>query len=160
MLNSYEINNAMTSTLTNNTVSAYHDKMKKQYFKAWKSYLTQSRKLQLYDLIKTNYQIEEYLDTIRDYEQRRLFTKFRISNHKLAIETGRYGKQKIQADQRLCIFCNNNETETEEHMLLHCPCYSSLRDHFIINKITGEIKQNTVLKYKNINCTCEFTKFK
>ena len=143
MLNSYEINNAMTSTLTNNTVSAYHDKMKKQYFKAWKSYLTQSRKLQLYDLIKTNYQIEEYLDTIRDYEQRRLFTKFRISNHKLAIETGRYGKQKIQADQRLCIFCNNNETETEEHMLLHCPCYSSLRDHFM-NKITGEIKQNTL----------------
>ena len=133
----------MTNTLTNNTVSNYHDIMKNQYLKAWKSYITQSRKLQLYYSIKTNYQIEEYLDTVRNYEQRRLLTKFRISNHKLAVETGRYGKQKIQVDKRYCILCNNSEIETEEHMLLHCPCYSSLRQHFM-NKITGEIKLNTL----------------
>ena len=32
--------------------------------------------------------------------------KFRISNHQLEIETGRYKKTRI--DQRLCKICNEN----------------------------------------------------
>ena len=122
--------------------------MKTHYFDIWKLNLSHSKKLKLYESIKTNYQREEYLDTIRNYEQRRILTKFRISNHNLAIETGRHGKRKIESDQRLCIFCNSNEIETEDHMLLHCPCYSGLRQHFL-NKISTEIKiktTNTTLK--------------
>ena len=127
MLNFYDINNTLTNAFTNNTINNYHERMKKHYLKEWKSHLVQSTKLQLYKSIKYDYKSEEYLDIIKNVEQRRLLTKFRISNHKLAIETGRYGKQKTQVDQRICVLCNNREIETEEHMLLHCPCYSSLR---------------------------------
>ena len=143
MLSSYEIYNEMNNSLTNNTISNYHDKMKKQYVKAWKSYLVQSRKLQVYKLIKTEYRIDNYLETIRNYEQRKLMTKFRICNHQLAVETGRYGKQKTQINERLCNYCNTSETETEEHMLLHCPRYSSLREQFF-SKLSGETNVNTL----------------
>jgi len=145
MLNSYKIHdsNNMIKPITNNIINNYHESMKKQYFKAWKSYLTQSKKLKLYELIKTNYETEDYLDTIRNFDQRRHLTKFRISNHKLAIETGRYGKQRIQANQRLCIFCNKNEIETEEHMLLKCSLYSKLRLDFF-NVLADKIKINNL----------------
>ena len=43
---------------------------------------------------------------------------------------GRYSKQKTPAELRLCVFCNLNVVETEEHMFLHCPFYSTVRSDF------------------------------
>ena len=43
---------------------------------------------------------------------------------------GRYSKQKTPAELRLCVFCDHNAVETEEHMFLHCPFYSTLQSDF------------------------------
>ena len=67
---------------------------------------------------------------IGNFEQRKRFTKFRISNHQLAIETGRYQRQRIEVNQRICIFCDKNETETEEHLIYISPLYETLRYQF------------------------------
>ena len=115
--------------------------MKKHYLKTWNSKLKNSTKLDLYDSIKENYEIEDYLTSIRNFEQRRYFTKMRTSNHKLAIETGRYIRQKIE--DRLCVFCNQNQVETEEHMLLKCSLYSNLRKE-LFSKISGTIDTNNL----------------
>ena len=51
---------------------------------------------------------------------------------------------KTQINERLCIYCNNSVIETEEHMLLLCPCYSSLREQFFSKVTGGEIEINTL----------------
>ena len=47
-------------------------------------------KLSTYITVKNNFGFEKYLDKIQNFEKRRTLTRFRISAHKLAIETGRY----------------------------------------------------------------------
>ena len=47
-------------------------------------------KLNTYLTVKNSFGFEKYLDKIKNFEQRRTLTRFRISTHKLAIETGRY----------------------------------------------------------------------
>ena len=51
--------------------------------------------------------------------------KLRTSAHKLAIEGGRY--LNIPKHERICTACNSGEGEDEEHFLLNCSLYKSLR---------------------------------
>ena len=51
--------------------------------------------------------MEGYLDTISNRSHRVCYSKMRISNHRFAIETGRF--------------------EDEKHILLHCPLYEQYR---------------------------------
>ena len=67
--------------------------MKAEYLKIWESKLISSRKLNVYQSFKTNYNEQPYLMAIHNVEQRMQCTKFRISNHNLAIEEGRYSKE-------------------------------------------------------------------
>jgi hypothetical protein len=52
-------------------------------------------------------------------------TKFRLSNHSLLIETGRY--QHIKKNLRFFHFCPRN-IEDEFHFLLECQVYRTLRN--------------------------------
>ena len=60
--------------------------------------------------------------TIQDY-LRTVFTRCRLSSHKLKIETGRWAR--IPPEDRLCL-CGN--IQTEEHVLLHCVLTCHIRD--------------------------------
>ena len=72
-----------------------------------------STKLSFYSTFKDDFKLEEYLNTIKDSNQRRLFSKFRISNHKLEIEFGRY--KNIPRNERFCKFCDQSTVEDEFH---------------------------------------------
>ena len=82
-------------------------------------------KLRPYATIKTEIGTERYLMEVTNYKIRSQVTKLRLSNHKLAIETGRY--KNIQKEARFCPFCPTL-VENEIHFLLVCPTYSVLRD--------------------------------
>ena len=116
--------------VTDTSCNSYLKVMKAEYLKIWESKLISSRKLNLYQTFKTNYNEEPYLMAIHNVEQRIQYTKFRISNHNLAIEEGRYGKVPIE--NRLCTFCNNSEIETERHMLFKCAHYAEIRSEFLV----------------------------
>ena len=59
---------------------------------------------------------------------RTVITRWRLSNHKMAIETGRYERPMIERDQRVCRTCLVREDE--EHALFSCPLYNNIRrDH-------------------------------
>ena len=81
-------------------------------------------KLRTYSLIKTQIGIESYLTDIKHVTKRIQMTKFRISNHSLMIEVGRY--LGIETDLRFCPFCKVH-VETEIHFLMDCPIYEYLR---------------------------------
>ena len=67
-------------------------------------------------------------------DKRSLITKFRPSCHTLNIETLRYCRPKVSRDRRFCPFCPES-VESEEHFLLECKKYDSLR---ISNKFISE----------------------
>ena len=63
---------------------------------------------------------------------RQLFTKFRVIDHSLEIESGRY--ENITREERICTNCNLNEIGDEYHFFLKCTANHSLRNNSF-NKI-------------------------
>ena len=85
----------------------------------------------MYKHLKTDFAYERYLDIVRNTKYRHLITQIRVSAHKLRIETGRYGRNRVDRNQRLCQLCNTQEIEDESHFLFKCDTYSDIRRHFI-----------------------------
>ena len=52
---------------------------------------------------------------------RRIITRWRLSNHQLRIETGRYTRPYVHRKARVCILCNL--LEDEDHVIFVCPIY-------------------------------------
>ncbi len=69
---------------------------------------------------------------IRNWEAR--LTRYRLSGHKLMIETGRHRQTWLPPEQRLCSHCDLNQMETELHFLTECSKYTDIRTVFY-NKI-------------------------
>ncbi len=64
--------------------------IQKNYISFWRKQIEHSIKLSFYATFKkafyATYNLEDYLEIIKDPKQRRIFSKFRISNHILEIE--------------------------------------------------------------------------
>ena len=69
------------------------------------------------------YSCESY---IPDF-MRQAFTRIRLMSHSLKVETGRWSR--IPVELRVCP-CENNVTQTEEHVLLHCPFSEHCRQNY------------------------------
>ena len=72
-------------------------------------------------LLKQNFGQGNYINDIMIRAHRIILSNMRISNHRLAIKTGRFSK--IQRNERLCLSCKANsisELEDEQHMILQC----------------------------------------
>ena len=129
---------SINQNFTNSFLNELDSSMKTYYFNLWKQLLGNSPKLSFYATFKEYYDEENYLNIINNFDQRKQFTKFRICNHNLAIETGRYSKPKTPRDQRYCLLCNDNKVESEEHMIFECSIYSDFRKH-LQSKLTNKI---------------------
>ena len=81
-------------------------------------------KLRTYAIFKTEIGCEKYLQNIQNPTTRTILTKFRLSNHRLMIEVGRF--KGIPKDMRFCPFCPAL-VETESHFLLCCTAYNLIR---------------------------------
>ena len=73
-------------------------------------------KLAIYSHIKTNYNYEPYL---KSHPYNMYITKFRLSDHYLPIERGRYMKPKIPRHERTCTLCKSSVGD-EIHALFLC----------------------------------------
>ena len=93
-----------------------------------------SSKLRTYALFKTKPGMEKYLVEIKNVSVRQQVTKFRLSNHRLAIETGRHNNTPLE--MRFCTFCPD-KIEDETHFLFECSLLKHLRDRFIAPQIDG-----------------------
>ena len=100
-------------------------------------------KLRTYSLFKTTIGIEKYLTETRNTSDRIAVTKFRLSNHRLMIEVGRY--EDTPREERCCPFCPN-VVESESHFMFVCPTYSHLRTQYL-RPITTSIPNFQFLPY-------------
>ena len=57
-------------------------------------------KLYIYSKIKSELKLENYLLFFSNFKMRQLFTKFRVSDHSLEIESGSY--KNITRKERIC----------------------------------------------------------
>lgn len=101
---------------------------KKTYIQQWTEETKGQSRLQCYLTLNREYSLADYLSTVRNIKHRNMLTKYRLSDHPLAIERGRHKKTWLPKEERVCNECTSGEVETEEHFLLHCNKYTSLRD--------------------------------
>ena len=99
-------------------------------------------KLTYFVQLKTEYMYEKYLN----YNRHRYISKYRLSDHNLPIERGRYVKPKIPKELRLCTKCKL-AMGNEIHVLLECKNTHSknLNDEFL-NEIITICQQFTILQ--------------
>ncbi len=97
---------------------------KQNYISYWKDATKIQKKMELYLHLKRDYKPAEYLSCVKDHKLRKTLTKYRVSDHCLAIERGRHRQRWQPREQRQC---SQKEVETEEHFLLHCDYYHSIR---------------------------------
>ena len=91
--------------------------------------LNKSSSMTFYKELKHDFEISPYLMTLHNRKFRNAFSKFRLSPHQLAIETGR--NTGIERQYRKCTLCTKDDIEDEFHFVLICPLYRSLRDQYI-----------------------------
>ena len=101
--------------------------MKDKYVEFWRQKMINSSKLSFFRNFKNEYKTEEYLSLIQNPTVRRTFSQYRISNHKLQIERGRY--ENIPREERICKLCDSGEVENEFHFAATCQKYQHLRDN-------------------------------
>jgi hypothetical protein len=77
------------------------------------------------------YGYKEYLSRVDNAQLRRSLAHFHCANHKLQIELGKQVKPvKVLVQQRYCKLCNLGVVEDEDHFLLVCLTYQSVRERF------------------------------
>ena len=113
--------------ITNTTIKVIVETIQNNYISEWRKQIENSSKLSFYNKFKKEYKLESYLDIIKDPSKRKIYTKFRISNHRLLIEYGRY--QKIPREERVCTYCINGSVEDEFHFAFECHKYENLRNN-------------------------------
>ena len=129
--------------------------LKAEYLDTWNksresSITSGSGKLSTYFQIKTTFGREPYLSLL-SFHDRVALTKFRISAHRLRIQTGRYqktadinGQLKIlDRSERLCPRCTLDKIEDEFHFIMECPFFNIDRSHFMsyISNICNNFQQ-------------------
>ena len=92
---------------------------------------------------------QSYLDD----EMRKIITRWRLSSHKLKIETGRYTAPKTSMVNRTCKICG--VLENEEHAIYKCKAHRFIREKYK-NKI--DFEHINLEKLFNPVSVCEATK--
>ncbi len=101
-----------------------------EFTQSWNATLINSGSLCTYSLFKCSIGYETYLDKL-SCKLKTAVTRLRMSSHELRIETGRYGNNRIERNQRHCTLCNLLDLEDEYHFILICPRYHDLRQLYI-----------------------------
>ncbi len=73
----------------------------------------------------------DYLTIVTEKKLRKTLTRYSLSEHSLAVETGRHRQSWKPREDRLCPLCSQAEVETELHFLLDCPNYSEIRELYL-----------------------------
>ena len=144
LIEHYHLPNFDPESLDNDRIQRYTTNMKEKYISFLRHSLEHSRKLEFYKVFKDEYSTSDYLQQLRNFNERRNLVKFKLSNHKVMIELGRYQTDHISRENRLCPLCKSN-LENEIHFLLDCSKYSLQRRTFLnrINELIPNFERKS-----------------
>ena len=108
-------------------------KLRSLHDQKWLNDIQAVPKLRTYRIFKQEFLTEKYVSMDIPKHKRSAMAMSRCGVRPLRIETGRYKGESLE--DRICIFCDNNEIETEKHFLLHCPSYKYKR-----NELFGKLE--------------------
>ena len=116
-----------------------YQKLEDLAIQRWFAEVNDNRNCTIYRIIKATFGFEKYL-TISDPKQRNNICKFRTTNHKLPIVTGRFNN--VERAHRLCNLCDEMELGDEFHYLFNCTHFINERALYI--KPYYRIRPNTL----------------
>lgn len=102
--------------------------LKNQEMQLWHERLEGSSKGIIYRIFKHNIKFESYLTLIPESYYIPIL-KFRTSNHKLPVETGRW--ENVQHSERKCLLCNADKIGDEFHYLFECSSFRAARHKYL-----------------------------
>ena len=94
----------------------------------WEADSRKKPKLRSFITFKDFKQETSYLFKPLSFIQRKFLAKLRLGVFTLRIETGRFMRPRLPAEERLCLICNCGEVEDEAHFLLRCTKLTTERD--------------------------------
>ena len=87
-------------------------------------------KMRYHDITGCLYNSSLYNEYMNE-NKRIVISRWRLSNHGLRIETGRYTTPKTPRNERICLVCPS-EVEDEHHVVFICPLYDTVRmKHYV-----------------------------
>lgn len=125
----------------------------------WNSKLRESTKGRNYAIFKDNTELEAYLKMLSKNEYIPL-AKFRTSNHKLPVETGRWDNTPYH--DRKCVLCHKNDIGDEFHYLLICPTFINERKKLlepVYYQRPNILKYQSLLNSRNKKTLSNLSKF-
>ena len=123
LLPSNNINNQATMPM--NTVNIIHQRIIDCSYQNTLTSVKNQPKMRTYCLFKDNVKMESYLMHETNIITRTIVSKFRLSDHRLEIEIGRYFRPPKKPEERICTFCNTMEDEI--YCLMTCNLNSEER---------------------------------
>jgi len=111
-------------------ISIFKQRVIDNFIQEWSQSMQTNHVLTNYVLFKNIFNYESYLDLLPS-SLRMFFCRLRLSVHPLRIQTGRYGRNRIDRDQRYCLFCNSQDIEDEYHFMLVCPFLDEIRKKYV-----------------------------
>ena len=93
-----------------------------------------------------------------DNKYKKAIAQFRISSHKLGIETGRHEKSIIPFNCRICNYCQQDCIDDEQHFLVDCHFQKDDRYTLleVMSNYINDLDENSrekfifIMKYKEI----------
>lgn len=139
--------------------NAVKQRLKDQFVQKWSADIANSSKGHIYRTFKFIFGYEKYL-SILPSKLRKILVKFRTSNHRLPVETGRW--LGIPLNERCCTLCNKNQIADEMHFILECNALSCIRQKYLEPRFC--VRPNTfkfcellsTLKLKKLKKLCLF----
>ncbi len=100
---------------------------------------------------KYSFKYENDLSIMTKFDPRKLFTKWRISEHDLLIEHGRYRQPKLPVNDRLCTSCK--VIDDEVHFGMACTVQNGFAKPKMLQKFSDECPEFTNMDiYDKFNC--------
>ena len=97
------------------------------FIQKWYGEVKSNQVLRVYQHLKQSFGYEQYLDEITVKGMRSKLTQIRLSSNNLRINSGRYERKKLERQERICNFCDQNDIEDEFHFIFKCSKYQELR---------------------------------
>ena len=114
-----------------------------QFQQSWNNDLQTCPKAINYRIFKDSFGFENYLNILEE-KNLFIFSKFRMVNHALPIERGRW--QNIERENRSCTLCLSDIGD-EYHYILKCPFFSEERKLYLRKRF---YKRPNIMGFKEI----------